>query len=58
MPGVDLTAEIARVQGELITFRTEYLPALLGTPLVQLMPDYVPDYLLTRTIQFAGRLSE
>jgi hypothetical protein len=58
MFGADLKAEIARVQRELITFRTEYLPALLGTPLVQLMPDYVPDYLLTRTIQIAGRLSE
>ena len=58
MPVVDLNAEIARVQGELITFRTEYLPALIGTPLVQLMPDYVPDCLLSLTLQFAGRLSE
>ena len=58
MKSADLNAEDARVQDELITFRTECLPALLRTPLAQLMPDYVPDHLRTRTFQIAGRLSE
>src|SRR5215475_2500126 len=54
---LDLRAEIARVQAELMIFREECLPAFLG-PVPDLFADGMSETLQRHIVAVAGRLSE
>jgi hypothetical protein len=49
--------EIAKVQAELIAFRDEYLPAFLGRPLLESMPDHTPDFVRAQAMETSHRPS-
>lgn len=55
---INLKAEIARVQAELIAFRDEYLPAFLGGPVEDFLSDGMSERLQQHIVAVAGRLSE
>jgi hypothetical protein len=55
---LDLRAEIARVQAELIVFRKECLPAFLGGPVQDFLADGMSERLQRHIVAVAGRLSE
>jgi hypothetical protein len=55
---LDLRAEIARVQAELIVFRKECLPAFLGGPVQDFLAEGMTEWLKRHIVAVAGRLSE
>ena len=55
---LDLRAEIARVQAELIVFRKECLPAFLGGPVQDFLADGMSERLQRHIVAVAGRPSE
>src|SRR5262249_206168 len=55
---LDLRAEIARAQAELIVFRKECLPAFLGGPVQDFLADGMSEWLQGHIVAVAGRLSE
>ena len=55
---LDLRAEIARAQAELIVFRKECLPAFLGGPVQDFLADGMSEWLQRHIVAVAGRLSE
>ena len=52
---IDIRAEVAKVQGELLSFRLRILPALFETPLDAVFGE---DYALWVRVKSKGRLSE
>lgn len=54
---IDLPAEVARVGAELAFFRRECLPALLGRPISECVPESVSDALRERIIATVGTIS-
>src|SRR5262245_30365309 len=55
---LDLRAEIARVQAELVVFRKECLPAFLGGPVQDFLADGMSEALQRHIVAVAGRLSQ
>ncbi len=49
--------DIAKVQSELIAFRDEFLPEFLGLPLLESLPDYMPNHLRAQVVETSHRLS-
>jgi len=56
-PRAFLRNEIANVQSELIAFRDEYIPVFLDCPLLESMPDHVPDFVREQAVETSHRIS-